>query len=178
MSWPGAGYAPENPSGSRCLLDSNSTRTESYVAIHHGQSVSSRVGAPKAPHQNGWQQITRPNREPEEGLKTLRLVMLQNCQPERARGKLSAIPISPGHSQVPSHPIPARWDHQGPEEMKLGNQTRSTWKVRRGDFGDCGAPATDLRSSGPWLRPDGNAFHLEGKLVAHYHADPLGATTR
>jgi hypothetical protein len=63
--------ASENPSGSRCLLGSNSTRTESYVAIHHGQSVSSRVGAPKAPHQNGWQQITRPNREPEEGLKIL-----------------------------------------------------------------------------------------------------------
>src|SRR5260370_26691520 len=24
------------------------------------------------------------------------------------------------------------------------------------------------------LRPDGDAPHLEGKLVAHYHADPLG----
>jgi hypothetical protein len=27
------------------------------------------------------------------------------------------------------------------------------------------------------LRPDGGAVHLERKLVAHYHADPLGATT-
>jgi hypothetical protein len=26
------------------------------------------------------------------------------------------------------------------------------------------------------LGPDGDAPHLEGKLVAHYHADPLGAT--
>ena len=56
MSRPGAGYAPENPSGSRCLLDSNSTRTESYVAIHHGQSVSSWIGAPNAANHNGWQQ--------------------------------------------------------------------------------------------------------------------------
>ena len=71
MSRPGAGYAPENPSGSRCLLDSNSTRTESYVAIHHGQSVSSWIGAPNAANHNGWQQITRPNREPEAGLKIL-----------------------------------------------------------------------------------------------------------
>ena len=26
------------------------------------------------------------------------------------------------------------------------------------------------------LSPDGDAAHLEGKLVAHYHAGPLGAT--
>jgi hypothetical protein len=26
------------------------------------------------------------------------------------------------------------------------------------------------------LVPDGDAPHLEGKLVAHYHAGPLGAT--
>ncbi len=25
------------------------------------------------------------------------------------------------------------------------------------------------------LRPDGDAFHLEGKLVAHYHFDPEGS---
>ncbi len=27
------------------------------------------------------------------------------------------------------------------------------------------------------LSPDGDAAHLEGKLVAHYHSGPLGATT-
>ena len=27
------------------------------------------------------------------------------------------------------------------------------------------------------LWPDSDASHLEGKLVAHYHAGPLGATT-
>ena len=27
------------------------------------------------------------------------------------------------------------------------------------------------------LRPEGDAAHVEGKLVAHYHAGPLGATT-
>ncbi len=39
--------------------------------------------------------------------------------------------------------------NQGPEEMKLGNQTASTSKVRRVDFGDCGPPATiKVRGSG------------------------------
>jgi hypothetical protein len=94
-----------------------------------------QVDAPKAADHSGYRLIIRRIRGMEAGLKTLRLVMHQNCQADRARGKLSPIPIFPGDSQVHSHPIPMRWDHRGPEEMKLGNQTRSTSKVRRVDFG-------------------------------------------
>ena len=86
--------ASESPSGSRCLLDSNSTRTESYVAIHHGQTVSSRVGAPKAPHQSGWQQITPPNREPGAGLKNQKGTALKTFRWNTLRSLGGRIPFA------------------------------------------------------------------------------------
>jgi hypothetical protein len=71
MSRPGAGYAPENPSGSRCLLDSNSTRPSHMspsIMVRAYQVGSARLTLRITTDGN---KITRPNREPEAGLKIL-----------------------------------------------------------------------------------------------------------
>jgi len=52
-------------------VDSNSTRTESSVAIRPDPIARVPVDVPKAADHNGYQQITRPSREMEAGLKIL-----------------------------------------------------------------------------------------------------------
>ena len=51
------------------LVDSNSTRTESYVAIRPDPEARMQVDAPKAADRNGCQQIIRPSRGMQAGLK-------------------------------------------------------------------------------------------------------------
>jgi hypothetical protein len=53
------------------LVDSNSTRTESCVAIRPDPEAQTRVDAPKATDRNGYQQIIRPSRGKGAGLKIL-----------------------------------------------------------------------------------------------------------
>jgi len=52
------------------LVDSNSTRTESYVAIRPDPEARIQVDAPKTVDHNGCQQINRPSRGMRAGLKT------------------------------------------------------------------------------------------------------------
>src|SRR5712664_3648760 len=58
-------------SGPAVLVDSNSTRTESYVAIRPDRKDRTQVDATKAPDHNGCQRITRPSRGMRAGLKIL-----------------------------------------------------------------------------------------------------------
>ena len=53
------------------LVDSNSTRTESCVAIRPDREAQTRVGAPKASDNNEHLQIIRPSREMGAGVKIL-----------------------------------------------------------------------------------------------------------
>ena len=61
-------------------VDSNSTRTESCVAMGPDPEARMQVDALKAADHSGYQQIIRPSRGMQAGLKTLRLVSLQDCQ--------------------------------------------------------------------------------------------------
>jgi hypothetical protein len=60
-------------------VDSNSTRTESYVAIRPDPEARMRVDAPKAVYHNGCQQIIHPRWGMRAGLKILCPVALQGC---------------------------------------------------------------------------------------------------
>ncbi len=54
-----------------CVVDSNSTRTESCVNIRPDPAAPSRVDAPKAADYSGYRQIMRPSRGMRAGLKIL-----------------------------------------------------------------------------------------------------------
>ncbi len=60
-------------------VDSNSTRTESSVAIRPDPIARVPVDVPKAADHNGYQQITRPSREMEAGLKMLLCPQGMSC---------------------------------------------------------------------------------------------------
>ena len=109
-------------------VDSNSTRTESCVAMGPDPEAQMQVDAPKAADHSGYQQIIRPSWGMQAGLKIL-------C-PTSAGG---------GNTQADSHvprklpgPFSRNSHAMGSLEMKLGDQTASTSNVRRVDFGGCG----------------------------------------
>src|SRR5882762_2791082 len=74
----------------------------------------------------------------------------------------------PPNSRAMGSPGPRRDEARQSDKLYLEGEA-SRFRRLRGP----GNRPPELRTA---LRPDGNAFHLEGKLVAHYHADPLGAT--
>jgi len=53
------------------LVDSNSTRTESYVAIRPDPEAKARSTLQKATVHSGYRQIIRPSQDMEAGLKML-----------------------------------------------------------------------------------------------------------
>jgi len=109
---------------------------------------------PKVANENGSRRIMYLMTGMGSGLKILCPDLLLGGQLHRvrARGGPSPIPIFPGNSQVHSLQIPCDeiTGTRGAEEMKLDNQTISSSRVRRVDFGDYGPmhPSKAVFSSG------------------------------
>jgi len=94
-------------------VDSNSTRTESCVAMGPDPEAQMQVDAPKAADHSGYQQIICPSWGMQAGLKILCPISLQGSgSTECGRGEHPGrFTFFTGHSQVHSHAIPTRWDH-------------------------------------------------------------------
>jgi hypothetical protein len=123
-----------------CVVDSNSTRTESCVNIRPDPAAPSRVDAPKAADDSGYRQIMRPSRGMRAGLKIL-VSPLRSAAAVRTprhmsyQGMGSAAGEKPGRRSANEH------------KSAIFNEAKGV-KSRRGF-----EPAKHVAAGGPTSRP-------------------------